>query len=198
MNTSIPSWLDSDPITSTQQPEPPHLPNPTGTTTATAITKYPRTAQELSLLELTYENLFESAIDRLALGHPLLDIVHDDPRDVDAAQFLKWIKKDKVRKERYYEAQELAAEFLVYAAIKASTGEHSMNDVKRDGLIVDTSLKVAGMWAPKRYGKEAAGPVSAGGGGGIVINIGEVVSPYAKDVTPEVPMVEITDVEVKE
>lgn len=189
METSLPNWL-ATPITSSPQ---------TNHTSATALVKYPRTLEELTLQELTFENFFEAALDRIALGHPLADIAQDDPRGIDPVQMLKWIKKDKERKARFYEAQELSAEFLVSAAVRTASGNDSMNDVIRDKLIVDTSLKVASMYAPKRFGKETGLPTA--GGGGITINIGTVDSPYTsqlvEDVTPDQPQVLITDVEDK-
>jgi len=159
----------------------------------------------MTLRELTYENFFEASLDRLALGHPLKDIVDDDPRGIDAADFLKWIRKDKERYSRFKESQEVAAEFLVYSAIKAANGTDSMNDVNRDKLIVDTSLKVAAAWSPKRYGKEV-GIVGNSGNQPITINIGQVESPYAVvDVVgdsgvltgPDMGRVSISDVEIK-
>lgn len=174
--TPVPSWLE---------------PSPTVEQSPTPLAKYPRTAQEMTLRELTYENFFEASLDRLALGHPLKDIVDDDPRQISAADFLKWIKKDKTRHERFKESQELAAEFLVYGALKASQGSDSLNDVNRDKLIVDTSLKVAAAWSPKRYGKDVGIPT--GGGGAITINIGTVESPFTAAEVVE----DVTDVESK-
>ena len=179
MSTTLPSWLDTSPTTS------PTL------STSTALT----------YRELQFENLFESALDRLSLGHQLIDICDDDPRGIAPAEFLKWIKKDKDRYNRFKESQELAAEFLVYAALKAANGNDSLNDSNRDKLIVDTSLKIAGAWSPKRYGKEQGILSGNTGGGGITINIGQVESPYVVDstVSPDSDSVQlITDVEVKE
>ena len=188
MSTELPSWLDNCPITST---EPATSPTATTTTTPSGITPY---------RELQYENLFESALDRLSLGHQLIDICDDDPRQVSAAEFMRWIKKDKDRYSRYKESQEIAAEFLVYSALKAANGNDSMNDVNRDKLIAETSLKIAGAWSPKRYGKEAGLPNHSTAGGGIVINIGQVESPYALDNSPAVVSdisQNVTDVEPK-
>ena len=169
MSTELPSWLDPVPTTSA---EPAPAPQPVTTTHTSGITPY---------RELQFENLFETALDRLSLGHQLIDICDDDPRQLPAAEFMRWIKKDKERYARYKESQEIAAEFLVYSALKAANGNDSMNDVNRDKLIAETSLKIAGAWSPKRYGKEQGLPNTAGGGGGITINIGQVESPYVVD-----------------
>ena len=179
MTNTLPSWLDTDPTTSLSTA--PVTRDPTG----------------ITYRELQYTNLFESALDRLALGHQLLDICDDDPRGISAVEFLRWIKNDKERYNRFKESQELAAEFLVYGAIKAANGNDSMNDVNRDKLIVDTSLRIAGAWSPRKYGKEQGLP-AATGGGGITINIGQVESPYAIQATQPTPLVEIADVTVSD
>jgi len=158
MNTQLPSWLDSTPITSE-----------TNSSSGTDLMTY---------REMQFTNLFPTALDRLSLGHQLIDICDDDPRGISPAEFMRWIKKDKERYSQYKESQEIAAEFLVYSALKAAGGNDSMNDVNRDKLIAETSLKIAGAWSPKRYGKEVGLPVS-GGNQPITINIGQVESPYA-------------------
>lgn len=180
MTTELPSWLELTQTTSTTSP-------------STSIGPYK---------ELQFENLFEGALDRLSMGHQLTDICDDDPRGLSPVEFLKWIKKDKERHNRFKESQELAAEFLIYGAIKAANGGDSMNDVNRDKLIVDTSLRIAAAWSPRKYGKDQGLPTGNAGGGGITINIGEVVSPYTKQPvqmveTVSTPVVEISDVEVK-
>lgn len=193
MSNELPNWLDNNPITS--EPAPPQSASPSASAPTTINPPvYPATRTDLALLELTYENFFEHALDRLALGHDLIDIADDDPRGISPTQFMRWIKKDKVRKARYYEAQEDAAEFLLPEALRAARGTDSLNDSNRDKLHADTCLKVAAMWSPKRFGKES-GVVMPMGGGGITINIGDVVSPYAKQ---EENTVDVTDVSVKE
>lgn len=183
METLVPSWLA--PAHTEQSPNP---------------TQYPRTGKEIVLRELVYENFFERALDRIALGHPLTDIADDDPRSIDPAQFLKWVRADKQRKSRFHEAQELSAEFLISAGLKAAAGHDSMNDVARDSLIVNANFKAAAMYSPKRFGKEAGMVAGGGTGGPIVINIGQVQSPYEKPLdaqTVDIPTGDISDVVVK-
>jgi hypothetical protein len=164
MNTTLPNWLDSTPITSpTTEPQ----------------EQKPSSGTDLmTYREMQFTNLFPTALDRLSLGHQLIDICDDDPRGISPAEFMRWIKRDKTRYEQYKESQEIAAEFLVYSALKAAGGNDSMNDVNRDKLIAETSLKIAGAWSPKRYGKEVGLPLT-GGNQPITINIGQVESPYA-------------------
>ena len=182
MSNDIPSWLDTSPITS--EPKQPH---------SITAPVYPATRTDLALLDLQFENFFEHALDRIALGHDLIDIADDDPRGISPTQFLRWVKKDKERKARYYEAQEDAAEFLIPEALRAARGTDSINDANRDKLHAETCLKVAAMWSPKRFGKESGVITGGGFGGGITINLGTVESPYKKAEVVE----DVTTVEVK-
>ena len=190
METSVPSWLDYQ-VTSTQ-PTSPTLapaPSPPGPT----LVKYPRTAEELTLMEITHENFMIAALDRIALGHPLKDIIEDDPRGISMVEFIRWVRKDKDRREQWREAEEIAAEVLIMQTLGIAEGAGSMEDVNRSSLRVQNNWRVAAAYSPKRFGKDT-GVVSNAGVGGITINIGQVESPYTVD---NKPLVEITDVETK-
>jgi hypothetical protein len=196
MQTSIPSWLEpsnGEPNT-TDQPAT-HKPS-----LALVRPTYAKSTAELALIEITYEDFFESAIDRLALGHPLKDIIEDDPRQISIVDYLKWVRKDKTRKERVKEAEQIAAEILVMQTIGIAEGANSMEDVQRSTLRVGNNWRIAQAYHPEKFGKTAGVVTPTHGAGGIVINIGQVESPYAKDITPDndppsTPTVEISDVE---
>ena len=203
MQTSIPSWLEpinGEPNTtelrSQQEPAKPAL--------SLVRPTYAKSTTELALIEITYEDFFESAIDRLALGHPLKDIIEDDPRQISIVDYLKWVRKDKTRKERVKEAEQIAAEILVMQTIGIAEGANSMEDVQRSTLRVNNNWRVAQAYHPEKFGKSAGVVTPVAGAGGIVINIGQVESPYAKDITPDQPVepdtptIEISDVEVKD
>lgn len=195
---TLPNWLEPESAsTASTAPD-----ASTASTAATnPITTYPSSRMDISLRDLTYENFFEGALNRIALGHSLVDISQDDPRSIDTVEFMKWMRKDKERKQRFHEAQEIAAELLVAQTISIAAGENSLEDTNRSTLRVNTNFKVAAFYAPKRFGSERGLP-AASGGGGIVINIGQVESPYAVvDVvsdssTNSIEMV--SDVEAKE
>ena len=175
METSVPSWLDyqlTQTTSPTQAPAPP-LPSPT-------LVKYPRTAEELTLMEITHENFMIAALDRIALGHPLKDIIEDDPRGISMVEFIRWVRKDKDRREQWREAEEIAAEVLIMQTLGIAEGAGSMEDVNRSSLRVQNNWRVAAAYSPKRFGKDTA-VVSNAGVGGITINIGQVESPYVVD-----------------
>ena len=187
METSVPSWLDYQ-TTSPTQPTSPPL-----TSTGTALVKYPRTAEEITLMEITHENFMIAALDRIALGHPLKDIIEDDPRGISMVEFIRWVRKDKERLAQWREAEEIAAEVLIMQTLGIAEGKDSMEDTNRSTLRVQNNWRVAAAYSPKRFGKDTAA-VGNNGVGGITINIGTVESPYVVD---NKPLVEITDVETK-
>lgn len=197
METSVPSWLEIQ-ATSLPTTSAPSVPDPDpAPTPSLPLVKYPRTAEELTLMELTYENFMLGALDRIALGHPLKDIVEDDPRNISMVDFIKWVRKDKARKEQWKEAEEIAAEMLVMQTISIAEGKDSMEDTNRSALRVQNNWRVAAAYSPKRFGKDTTA-AALSGGVGVTINIGAVESPYTVENQPSpTPMVEISDVEVR-
>jgi hypothetical protein len=150
-------------------------------------------------MELTYENFFEGAIDRIALGHPLKDIIEDDPRQISIVDYLKWVRKDKERKARLKEAEQIAAEILVMQTVGIAEGINSMEDVQRSTLRVNNNWRIAQAYNPEKFGKTAGTQTAPTGGGGITINIGQVESPYEKvEEVEQTHTIDISDVEVRE
>lgn len=129
---------------------------------------------EMSLvLSQTYENLFESVIDRVMNGEPLAQILREDPRQISISEYRRWVNGSKERKERYAEAKRLGAEAVEDELIAIADGD---GDVNRDQLRINTRKFLLGVWDKSRYTKDGGG-VSTGSGG-VVINIGQVESPY--------------------
>ena len=185
METSVPSWLDYQ----TTSPTPADLPRPSLT-----LVKYPRTAEELTLMEITHENFMIAALDRIALGHPLKDIIEDDPRGISMVEFIRWVRKDKERLAQWREAEEIAAEVLIMQTLGIAEGKDSMEDTNRSTLRVQNNWRVAAAYSPKRFGKDTAAVVGNNGVGGVTINIGMVESPYTVDNKPTVALGDVTDV----
>ena len=184
METSVPSWLDYQ----TTSPTPADLPRP-----SLSLVKYPRTAEELTLMEITHENFMIAALDRIALGHPLKDIIEDDPRGISMVEFIRWVRKDKERLAQWREAEEIAAEVLIMQTLGIAEGKDSMEDTNRSTLRVQNNWRVAAAYSPKRFGKDT-GVVGNAGSGGVTINIGMVESPYTVDNKPTVALGDVTDV----
>jgi hypothetical protein len=112
---------------------------------------YPTTRTKLELVEMTYENLFESSIDAIQGGHSLAHIIENDPRNIEFGRFLRWINKNKARRQRLKEAREIAADILVSQTISiADNADPVTANVAK--LQIDSRWKTAGKWNPNQYG----------------------------------------------
>lgn len=121
------------------------------------------------LLHLEYEQIFENLIEQIYRGRSLQSLIEDDHRTISYEDFLRWIKRDSQRHERFKEAQEMRTEFLAGEILEIADGvgaiEASAPDtVNRDKLRIDTRKWLMGAHNKKRYGEtkqiEVAGTVS--------------------------------------
>jgi hypothetical protein len=144
--TQLPNWL------SCPDPDPPRL---------------SKAAKEL--LHLEYEHIFERVIEDIYRGRSLQSLIQDDHRVVSYEDFLRWIKRDPQRHERFKEAQEMRTEFLAAEILEIADGVEaidpsSSDTVNRDKLRIDTRKWLMGAHNKKRYGEvkqiELAGQIS--------------------------------------
>ena len=137
----LPSWL------SCPDPKPPRL---------------SKSAKELLTLE--YEQIFERVIEDIYRGKSLQSLIADDYRLISYEDFLRWIKRDPTRHERFKEAQESRTEFIAGEILEIADAEDSIEDVQRSKLKIDTRKWLMGAWNKKRYGEvkqvEVAGSIS--------------------------------------
>ena len=136
-NLELPSWL------SCPDPTPAH-PRPS------------KAAKELLYLE--YEQIFERVIEDIYRGRSLQSVINDDHRLISYEDFLRWIKRDSERHERFKEAQEMRTEFLAGEIIEIADGVEaidaaSADTVNRDKLRIDTRKWLMGAHNRKRYGE---------------------------------------------
>ena len=134
-STPLPSWL------SVPDPKPPRLP-----------------AQARELLHAQYEQMFERVIEDIYRGRSLQSLIRDDHREISYEDFLRWIKKDPMRHERFKEAQEMRTEFIAGELLEIADGidsiEPTSNDaVNRDKLRIETRKWLMGAHNKKRYGE---------------------------------------------
>ena len=111
-----------------------------------------------ALLHQQYENMFESFIEQVYRGRSLKSLVEDDHRLVSYEDFLRWIKRDPQRNERFKEAQEMRTEFIASEILEIADGigaiDPSSNDtVNRDKLRIDTRKWLMAAHNRKRYGE---------------------------------------------
>ena len=107
---------------------------------------------------MQYENMFENFIEQVYRGRSLKSLVEDDPRLVSYEDFLRWIKRDPQRHERFKEAQEMRTEFLAGEILEIADGANSLDAaspemVNRDKLRIDTRKWLMGAHNRKRYGE---------------------------------------------
>ena len=133
--TTLPSWL------SVPDPTPPRL---------------SKSAKELLLIE--YEQIFERVIEDIYRGRSLQSLLEGDSRIVSYEDFLRWIKRDSQRHERFREAQEMRTEFIAGEILEIADGVHSIDPtasdtVNRDKLRIETRKWLMGSHNKKRYGE---------------------------------------------
>ena len=109
-------------------------------------------------MHLEYEQMFERLIEDVYKGKSLHSALSDDQRPIVYEDFLKWVKKDPTRHERFRQAQEMRTEFMAGEILEISDGlatvDPSSNDaVNRDKLRIDTRKWLMGSHNRKRYGE---------------------------------------------
>jgi hypothetical protein len=131
----LPSWL------SCPDPKPPKL-----------------SAASRELLHVEYEQIFERIVEDIYRGRSLQSLIEDDHRAISYEDFLRWVKRDATRHERFKEAQEMRTEFLAGEILEIADGveavdPHSNDTVNRDKLRIDTRKWLMGAHNKKRYGE---------------------------------------------
>lgn len=126
------------------------------------------------------------AIDSIAHGKSLSQVLRDDQRDIDYNDFYRWIKKDPTRKSLFDEAQELRTEFMAGEIIEIADADDSLEDVNRSKLKIDTRKWLMGAHNKKKYGAVTSIEMT----GGISIT-GALAAAQARVIDAEV--IDITD-----
>lgn len=139
------------------------------------------------LLRFQYSNIFERVIEQIYRGRSLASLLQEDPREINYEDFLRWIKRDPMRHERFKEAQESRTEFIAGEILEIADAEDSIEDVQRSRLKIDTRKWLMGAWNRKRYGEtktvEMAGSISITGA--LAAARERLVDAEVVDVTPK-------------
>lgn len=128
----------------------PHA-NPSPSTRPSPIA--PSTTANKELVELQNENLFETVLEKISSGIPLMEALRDDVRQPDAGAFLRWLHRDPKRKQRYYEAQAIGGEIIASEMISIADAKISLEDVQRSTLRINTRKFLLSVWDKKRFGE---------------------------------------------
>lgn len=105
------------------------------------------------MLQQQYSMFFERALDGIAQGKPLSQVVEEYPFPIEYARLLAWINRDENRRNRYYEAQAIGAEVIAEQMIAISDANDSLEDVARSTLRINTRKWLLGVWNRKRFGE---------------------------------------------
>lgn len=98
-----------------------------------------------------YDIAFNSVMERwVSGGTSFRTAVEESPFNLDVSRFRAWIMSDPDRKQKYYEAQELAAEDIADQMIDIADAKDSMEDVNRSALKISTRKWLIAIWN-KRY-----------------------------------------------
>lgn len=129
----------------------------------------PMSKQTKALMEFEYEQIFERVVEEIYKGRSLQSLIENDDRIVSYEHFLRWIKKNPTRHDRFREAQEMRTEFIAGEILEIADGLGSIDPtssdtVNRDKLRIDTRKWLMGAHNRKRYGEskqiEVAGAIS--------------------------------------
>lgn len=143
--------------------------------------KFPRTKDHRDLTRMLYESMFERVLDGLESGELAIDIVQNDPREIDYGKFMSWINRDPERKNRFLDAKKNATPIWQEKALIIAMGKNGLEDVQRSKLAVDTIWKSMQVDDRERYGSDK----NSNGNGDKTVNItiSQVESPYKQIAT---------------
>ena len=111
-----------------------------------------------ALLHVEYEQIFERVVEDIYRGRSLKSLIEDDHRAISYEDFLRWVKREPTRHERFREAQEMRTEFLAGEILEIADGIESVDPtssdtVNRDKLRIDTRKWLMSAHNKKRYGE---------------------------------------------
>ncbi len=116
-----------------------------------------RSQQSKELLHAEYTQLFERVVESIYRGHSMQKVLLSDPRFISCEDFMRWVKRDPIRFERYKEAHESYTEFTACEIKEIADGVDSIDPnssdaVNRDRLRIDTRKWLMSAHNRKRYG----------------------------------------------
>ena len=134
--TPLPDWLSATPDPADQ----------------VRLPKFPRSKERIEMEEMIFDIFFETFVDAIVTNANPLAVIRADPRGIDPGRFMRWIRRDKTRQERFEEAQEIASELLVYQNDDIAEGADSMEDIERSKLRLKQNEFKIKSWNKRRYG----------------------------------------------
>ena len=142
---SAPEWMSIRTLRNNPPPMPtqvyPPLPNPNLSRSTSP------------LVNQQFENMFEHILDEVSAGISIIETLRSDNRNIDPGMFFRWINRDPKRKQRFHEAQEIGSEVIAAEMVDIADAKHSIEDVQRSTLRINTRKFLIQSWNRKRYGE---------------------------------------------
>lgn len=137
--------------------------------------KYPVTPSHREIQRITFESLFERALEQVMEGKSVKSLVESDPRGVTYGQFMRWVRSNPERSKAMDEAEEIGTDVTADELKEISDGD-GLEDVQRSTLRVNTRKWLMQTRNKKKYGAE-----KETGSGGITVVVQRGVT---AEVTP--------------
>ena len=135
---TLPDWLSTAPTPEQQ----------------IALPRFPITADQVHTEQITFEAAFEPVLDILVEGGSVTKYIENDIRNINYGRFMRWIKKDPTRVQRYEEAQEIGTEALLEKMDRIADGtDNEMEDIDRSKLRLSQYKFKVQSHNKRRYGE---------------------------------------------
>lgn len=102
--------------------------------------------------DIQFEITFDHILDKICDGISLRDIFEEDKRGLTVKDFLRWVRKDETRKEKFNEALEINAEVITSEIKDIADAVGSLEDVQRSTLRINARKHLASVYYRKKYG----------------------------------------------
>ena len=114
-------------------------------------TRYPMNKDHREVQRITFESLFERALENVMEGKSIKSLVESDPRNVTYGQFMRWIRSDPERSAAMDEAEIIGTDVTADELKEISDGD-GLEDVQRSTLRVNTRKWLMQSRNRKKYG----------------------------------------------
>lgn len=115
--------------------------------------KYPVTPSHREVQRITFESLFERALEDVMEGKAIKALIESDPRGVSYGQFMKWVRSNPDRSTAMDEAEAIGTDVTADELKEISDGD-GLEDVQRSTLRVNTRKWLMQSRNKKKYGEK--------------------------------------------
>lgn len=102
--------------------------------------------------EQTFAAVFDDILEHVESGQPLKSFAEMRPLEFNYRRCISWIMRDETRKNRYHDAQAVAAEVLNEETPEIADASDSLEDVARSTLRINDRKRRMAVYNRKRFG----------------------------------------------